>query len=95
MHTDPEDDGELQAVPPGPLPERAEILAQMRELLGPGAPEPKRVQLHYLGQRIEVEIVLPAHLDQGALSALRARKREWLESHPHYRNIRVFSELAL
>ena len=95
VHIDPEDDGVLQAVPPGPLPERAEILAQMRELLGPGAPEPKRVQLHYLGQRIEVEIVLPTHLDQGALSALRARKREWLESHPHYRNIRVFSELAL
>ena len=57
VHIDPEDDGELQAVPPGPLPERAEILAQMRELLGPNAPEPRRVQLHYLGQRIEVEIV--------------------------------------
>ena len=94
-YIDPEDDGELQAVPPGPLPERAEILAQMRELLGPGAPEPKRVQLHYLGQRIEVEIVLPARLDDDSLAALRIRRRAWLESHPRYRNIRVFSELAL
>ena len=95
VHIDPEDDGELQAVPPGPLPERAEIVAQMRELLGPGAPEPKRVQLHYLGQRIEVEIVLPARLDNDSLAALRIRRRAWLESHPRYRNIRVFSELAL
>lgn len=95
VHIDPEDDGELQAVPPGPLPERAEIVAQMRELLGPGAPEPKRVQLHYLGQRIEVEIILPARMDEDSLAALRARKHDWLQSHPHYRNIRVFCELAL
>lgn len=95
VHIDPEDDGELQGVPPGPLPERAEIVAQMRELLGIGALEPKRVQLHYLGQRIEVEIVLPAPLDDEALAALRNRRRAWLASHPHYRNIRVFCELAL
>ena len=95
VHIDPEDDGELQAVPPGPLPERAEIVAQMRELLGPAAPEPKRVQLHYLGQRIDVEIILPTYLDDDALAALRTRRRGWLESHPHYRNIRVFSEIAL
>lgn len=95
VHIDPEDDGELQGVPPGPPPERAEIVAQMRELLGPGAPEPRRVQLHYLGQRIEVELILNAPLDDEALAALRKRKRAWLEHHPHYRNIRVFSEHAL
>jgi len=95
VHIDPEDDGELQAVPPGPLPERAQIVAEMRQLLGPGAPEPKRIQLHYLGQRIEVEVILPARLDEDAVAALRSRRRAWLEAHPHYRNIRVFHELAL
>ena len=95
VHIDPEDDGELQGVPPGPPPERAEIVAQMRELLGPGAPEPRRVQLHYLGQRIEVELILDTPLDNDALAALRTRKRAWLEHHPHYRNIRVFFEHAL
>jgi cation diffusion facilitator family transporter len=95
VHIDPEDDGELQGVPPGPPPERAEIVAQMRELLGPGAPEPRRVQLHYLGQRIEVELILDTPLDDDALAALRTRKRAWLEHHPHYRNIRVFFEHAL
>ena len=95
VHIDPEDDGELQGVPPGPPPERAEIVAQMRELLGPGAPEPRRVQLHYLGQRIEVELILNTPLDNDALAALRTRKRAWLEHHPHYRNIRVFFEHAL
>lgn len=95
VHIDPEDDGELQAVPPGPLPERARIVAEMRELLGPGAPEPKRIQLHYLGQRIEVEVILPTRLDEDAVATLRSRRRAWLEAHPHYRNIRVFHELAL
>lgn len=95
VHIDPEDDGELQGVPPGPPPERTEIVAQMRELLGPGAPEPRRVQLHYLGQRIEVELILDTPLDNDALAALRTRKRAWLEHHPHYRNIRVFFEHAL
>lgn len=95
VHIDPEDDGELQAVPPGPLPERAEIVEQMRALLGPDAPAPKRVQVHYLGERLEVEIILPAPLDTPALGALGTRKRAWLERHPHYRSIRVFCELAL
>lgn len=95
VHIDPEDDGDLQVMPPGPLPERTEIAEQMRALLGPGAPEPKRIQLHYLGERIEVEIVLPAPLDHASLEGLRARRRTLLRSHPHYRNIRVFCEIAL
>lgn len=95
VHIDPEDDGELQAVPPGPLPERAEIVAQMGALLGPAAPEPRRIQIHYLGERIEVEIVLPAPLDADTLAAVRARRLALLERQPHYRNIRVFFEHAL
>lgn len=95
VHIDPEDDGELQAVPPGPLPERAEIAAQMRALLGPAAPAPRRIQMHYLGGRIEVEIVLPAPLDADTLEGIRARRLALLEHQPHYRNIRIFFEHAL
>lgn len=95
VHIDPEDDGELQAVPPGPLPERAEIAAQMRALLGPAAPAPRRIQMHYLGGRIEVEIVLPAPLDVDTLEGIRARRLALLEHQPHYRNIRIFFEHAL
>ena len=94
VHIDPEDDGELQVVPPGPLPERGEILARVRELLGPGSVEPRRVQIHYLGQRVEVEIILPATPDEAALEALRSRRKTLLAEHPHYRNIRVFVEIA-
>jgi len=94
VHIDPEDDGELQAVPPGPLPERDEILAHVRMLLGPGFADPRRVQIHYLGQRVEVEIILPSLPDADALDALRSRRQTWLAEHPHYRNIRVFVELA-
>jgi len=94
VHIDPEDDGELQAVPPGPLPERDEILAHMRKLLGPGFADPRRVQIHYLGQRVEVEIILPSLPDADALDALRSHRQTWLAEHPHYRNIRVFVELA-
>jgi cation diffusion facilitator family transporter len=94
VHIDPEDDGELQAVPPGPLPERSEIVARMRELLGPGIAEPRRIQLHYLGQRVEVEIILPSAPDATELEALRARRLAWLAGQPHYRNIRIFVETA-
>ncbi len=95
VHIDPEDDGELQAVPPGPLPERGEILARMRALLGPdvarapaGAdplPRPARRGGDH-----------PARApDDGQRSrrCVRAGKT-WLEEHPHYRNIRVFVEIA-
>ena len=91
---DPEDDGELQVVPPGPLPERVEILARMRELLGPAFAEPRRVQIHYLGQRVEVEIILPSAPAAEALEMLQSRRKAWLAEHPHYRNIRVFVETA-
>lgn len=94
VHIDPEDDGELQAVPPGPLPERVEILARMRELLGPAFAEPRRVQIHYLGQRVEVEIILPSAPAAEALEMLQSRRKAWLAEHPHYRNIRVFVETA-
>jgi divalent metal cation (Fe/Co/Zn/Cd) transporter len=94
VHIDPEDDGELQIVPPGPLPERAEIVASMRELLGADAPAPSRVQIHYLGQRIEIDLVLPSPPAALALDALQQKVAHWLKTHPHYRAIRVYFAVA-
>ncbi|APR03414.1 cation diffusion facilitator family transporter [Thauera chlorobenzoica] len=94
VHIDPEDDADLQAAPPGPLPGRAEILEDVRALLGAGAPAPKRVQIHYLGERVEVEIILAAPLAPTALDALARRRQACLLSHPHYRAISVYSQLA-
>ncbi|MGQ5490548.1 cation diffusion facilitator family transporter [Thauera sp. AutoDN2] len=94
VHIDPEDDGDLQVVPPGPLPERAEIVASMRTLLGADLPPPSRVQIHYLGQRVEVELFLssaPAGLE---LDALQQRIAHWLRAYPRFRSIRVFHTLA-
>lgn len=94
VHIDPEDDTDLQVVPAGPVPERAEVLADVRLLLGPEVPQPKRVQIHYLGQRLEVELFLPPALDLGQVTAIRNRVNAWLEEHPHYRAIRLLQEIA-
>lgn len=90
VHIDPEDDADLQVVPPGPIPERSEVLEVVRALLGPAAPRPQRVQIHYLGERLEVEIMIPASLDTEQLDAFGQRRQAWLKAHPHYRAIRLF-----
>ncbi|ENO86576.1 cation diffusion facilitator family transporter [Thauera linaloolentis] len=94
VHIDPEDDGGLQTVPPGPLPGRQEALAMVGTLLGGDLPEPGRVQLHYLGNRIDVEVLLPAPLPPGQAEALRLRTRECLREHAFYRSIRFFEQIA-
>ncbi len=94
VHIDPEDDGELQTVPPGPLPERKEVLATIGVLLGPDMPEPRRVQIHYLGNRVDVEVLLNATPPMAEQEALRQRTRNWLSGHAHYRSISLYAPLA-
>lgn len=94
VHIDPEDDGVLQMVPPGTLPERAEILATVRALLGPVAPSPRRVQIHYLGHRVDVEVILPANVGAEAIEALNERTEKWLANHPRYRSMAFFVQIA-
>ncbi len=94
VHIDPEDDGVLQVVPPGGLPERAEILATVRAVLGPLGPSPRRVQIHYLGHRVDVEVMLPADVGAEALEALSERTEKWLASHPRYRSLSFFVQIA-
>ncbi len=93
VHIDAEDDGVLQIVPPGPLPDRAEILALVRDLVGPGGAQPQRVQIHYLGDRVEVEVMLPgdAQIDT---DALKRRATDALEGAPAYRSLAFFVRIA-
>lgn len=94
VHIDPEDDGALQMVPPGALPERAEILATVAAVLGPGGPSPRRVQIHYLGHRVDVEVMLPPNVRAETLEALNERTEKWLADHPRYRSLSFFIQIA-
>ena len=94
VHIDPEDDDSLQAVPPGRLPERADVLATVATLLGPDVAVPKRVQIHYLGGRVDVDVLLDATLAATDAQALRQRTRDWLAQQAHYRSISFYTPIA-
>ena len=94
VHIDPEDDEELQAVPPAPIPERNEVLATVAALLGPGGTAPRRLQIHYLGHRVDGDVILLALPDASELVRLRQRTKIWLEHHPRYRSIEFYGRLA-
>jgi cation diffusion facilitator family transporter len=95
VHIDAENDATLAVVPPGELPERTRIVREIRSLLGENVPEPLRVQIHYLGDRVEAEAMLPARaaaaLDRRALNR---RIETVLATHPEYRAITIFIALA-
>lgn len=94
VHVDPEDDADLQMVPPGPPPERKQVIETVRALIGPTGPPPKRVQIHYLGDRVDVEVLLPAGVSAHDADALNRRTREWLQHHPSYRSLSFFEQIA-
>jgi cation diffusion facilitator family transporter len=94
VHIDPEDDGDLQTPPPGPPPERAEIRAAIEAILG-DADRLRRIQIHYLGHRIEIEVMLAADLpSQADVDALKERTRSLLETDPRFRAITFFVQVA-
>lgn len=94
VHVDPEHDGPLHGTATHPLPERSDILPVVHELLGDAAPPPSRVQLHYLGHRIEVEVLLPRNGAEIDAEALKQRTDAWLRSHPQFRSITFFAPVA-
>ena len=94
VHIDPEDDDSLQAVPAGPLPERTDVLATIAILLGPDVAVPKRVQIHYLGGRVDVDVLLDAALAAPDAQALRQRTQNWLTPQAHYRAISFYAPIA-
>ena len=76
------------------IPPRDEIVAQIAALLGPDAPAPLRVQLHYLGGKVEAEVFLPlawlAHGDRAG--RLRKRATEGAEGLPYLKAVEVFGQ---
>ena len=58
VHVDAEND--LMGTAAARLPDREDLLARLRELLGPDFPAVERTTLHYLGNRVEAEFVLTA-----------------------------------
>jgi cation diffusion facilitator family transporter len=91
VHIDPEDD---QIAPPTMgLPSRRDAIARLAAHWSevPALAKPDRIQLHYLGGRIEVEVFLPesaAHQGEAA-TALAARAKAALASDP------IFSRVSL
>lgn len=72
VHVDPEND--LQGNAAVALPDRAFLLAHLRELLGADPPEFERTLLHYLGARVEAEVFLPpGFADDAEIAAIRQR----------------------
>ena len=94
VHIDPEDDGDLQTPPPGPLPERGEIRAAIAGMLD-SSEMLRRIQVHYLGHRIEVEVMLAPHFPtQTEADALKERTRTLLETDARFRAITFFVQVA-
>ncbi len=88
VHIDAEDDGALQGAPSGPLPERDEVVTTIRSLLDDDSIDPIRIHIHYLGYRIEAEVVLdPAAWGRIEPDALKQRVSELLASRPEYRAV--------
>lgn len=94
VHVDPENDGSLHSTAAAALPDRGEILAAIRGLLGADHPPPDRLQIHYLGHRIEVEVFLPPDGRADAADALRERTSAWLANNPMFRKITFFVQIA-
>jgi cation diffusion facilitator family transporter len=94
VHIDPEDDDAVPSVALGALPERRTIAADLQTLIGTHGPTPNRTQVHYLGQRIEVDAFFTANDAPAALDALKRRTETWMRAHPHYRRISFFVEIA-
>jgi hypothetical protein len=88
VHVDPEDD--LTAAAASTLPGREALLAHLGDILGPEVAQSfERVHLHYLGERAEAEIFLPAAiaLDGARVAQLNQHLAERLPGDPYFRSV--------
>ena len=88
VHIDAEEDGTTTSGPPTVQPDRSTVLMQVAELLNAPSVTPQRVQIHYLGQRAEVEIVIAQDdWDKIDHRALKSRIQTLTGANPAYRKI--------
>ncbi|MBI3095726.1 MAG: cation transporter [Rhodocyclales bacterium] len=93
VHVDPEND--LLGNAAVALPDRAFLLAHLRELLGADPPEFERTILHYLGARVEAEVfLLPGFADDAEVAAIRQRVAAALPGDPWFSAIRLNQRVA-
>ena len=92
VHIDPENDEE---VPPSEgLPLRDEALGELRAAWAglECIDRSRRILLHYLAGRIDVEVFFPFDCagDGASVEALRRRLQDRLEGYPHFGRVRLF-----
>jgi len=88
VHVDAEND--LMGNAAVDLPDRAQLLAHLRELLAVDHPGLERTTLHYLGTRVEAEVFLPVGIaDEPALAALKKRVEARLADDPWFAAIHL------
>lgn len=93
VHVDAEND--LMGNATVRLPDRPALLAHLRELLGDEGPPIEAATLHYLGNRVEAEVVLPAGFaDPNRLADLRRRLDRALDTDPWFSEIRLSRRIA-
>ena len=93
VHVDAEND--LLANAAVQLPDRAFLLAHLRELLDAEPPEFERTTLHFLGNRVEAEVFLPpAYAGTARLAAIRQRVEAALPADPWFSAIRLNQRIA-
>ncbi|MDZ4251107.1 MAG: cation diffusion facilitator family transporter [Sulfuritalea sp.] len=93
VHVDPEND--LLGNAATALPDRAFLLAHLRELLDADPPEFECTMLHYLGARVEAEVFLPpGFADDAKIAAIRQRVAAALPGDPWFIAIRLNQRIA-
>jgi cation diffusion facilitator family transporter len=77
------------------LPERAVLLAHLRELLGANPPEFEQTTLHYLGNRVEADVFLPpGYADAAGIAGIRQRVEAALPDDPWFSTVRLNLRIA-
>jgi len=77
------------------LPDRAFLLAHLRELLDADPPDFERTTLHYLGTRVEADVFLPCdYADEAKLAAIRSHVAQALPQDPWFVAIRLSRRVA-
>jgi cation diffusion facilitator family transporter len=95
VHIDPEDD--MHATSSTKLPDRDVLLSRLEALMAEeGLPEAQKVQLHYLGGRVEAEVFFGAALvgDPERLFRLEQGLTERLAGDPHLRAVSIHWTIA-
>ena len=89
VHIDPEDDA--HARPNAHLPQRHLLMVHLNNKLGFSLPDSTRVVLHYLGGKVDAELLLDATAD---MNAIKLKCAEISGNDPYFRNICAYQSSA-